>query len=257
MKNITLSLLILSLALSACQTGARHTPSIRPELWENLRQFPPLPSEAPEEWMLGHIDVESTGLIPGYNEMIDIGLIMTDLDGNVQDSLFFRIQPFFPERIAPKAQELTGFSAEKWEQMGALTPIQAVDSIRRFHYRVAQGRPTLLIANKSYFDTALLDHLFRQAGGSWRELYHYFVLDLPSIAWGLGFKDLIGQEVMIQYHIKDEPREVQEFRTGISGARRNLRIYQALVEHQRIAEWSQSPYESLEDQAASVGFTNP
>ncbi len=35
------------------------------------------PSEAPNDWLLAHIDVETTGLLPGYNEMIDIGIVMT------------------------------------------------------------------------------------------------------------------------------------------------------------------------------------
>ena len=31
------------------------------------------PSEAPNQWLLAHIDIETTGLLPGYHETIDIG----------------------------------------------------------------------------------------------------------------------------------------------------------------------------------------
>ena len=35
------------------------------------------PSESPQRWLLAHVDVETTGLLPGYHEMIDIGIVMT------------------------------------------------------------------------------------------------------------------------------------------------------------------------------------
>lgn len=47
-----------------------------------------LPDLAPGNWLLAHVDVETTGLVPGYHEMIDIGLVYTDLDGKLIDSLW-------------------------------------------------------------------------------------------------------------------------------------------------------------------------
>jgi len=38
------------------------------------------PAEDPESWLLAFIDVETTGLVPGWHEMIDIGVVMTELD---------------------------------------------------------------------------------------------------------------------------------------------------------------------------------
>jgi len=58
------------------------------------------PSESPEEWLLAHLDIETTGLLPGYHEMIDIGIVFTNLDGNIIDSLFLRIQPKNSERLS-------------------------------------------------------------------------------------------------------------------------------------------------------------
>ena len=37
----------------------------------------PHPNEAPDKWLLAHIDVETTGLLPGHHEMIDVGIVMT------------------------------------------------------------------------------------------------------------------------------------------------------------------------------------
>ena len=80
----------------------------------------PLSDLANDARYLAHIDVETTGLIPGYHEMIDIGLVITDVQGNKIDSLFLLIQPDHPERLQPGAYAVNAFNAEKWELRGAL-----------------------------------------------------------------------------------------------------------------------------------------
>jgi DNA polymerase III epsilon subunit-like protein len=185
------------------------------------------PVGAPELWLLAHLDVETTGLVAGFHEMIDLGVVYTDLDGRVRDSLFLRIMPEHPERTSEGARRVNGFDVRKWRAQGALAPRAAVDSLRRFHRRVAGGRSVMLVAFNSHFDAAFLDHLFRARGGTWRELYHYFVLDIPSMAWALGLRDLTGAELSRRLGVADEPRVADEH-TGITGALLNVRIYQAL-----------------------------
>lgn len=185
------------------------------------------PADSPAVWLLAHLDVETTGLVPGYHEPVDLGLVMTDLGGNVIDSLFLRIVPERIDRVSEGATRVNGFSAERWRQLGALTHTAAVDSIFAFHRRVAGGRPVLLVAFNSQFDTAFLDFLMRSAGHSWRELYHYFVLDIPSMAWAKGYRDLGNAALAKRLGVTDEPRAAQEH-TGLTGAMLNVRIYQAL-----------------------------
>ena len=91
------------------------------------------PSNAPDKWLLAHIDVETTGLLSGYHEMIDIGIVMTNLKGDILDSLYLRIQPQYPERLYEKAFEVNAFNPESWKKFGALSAIVAVDSIISFH----------------------------------------------------------------------------------------------------------------------------
>jgi hypothetical protein len=59
-------------------------------------------------------------------------------------------------------------------------------------------------------------------------MYHYFVLDLPSMAWSLGLRDLRADLLAQRLGVPDEPH-VAEQHTGITGAMVNVRIYQALV----------------------------
>lgn len=182
-----------------------------------------------DERLLAHIDVETTGLIPGYHEMIDIGLVITDVRGNKIDSLFLLIQPEHPERLQPGAYAVNAFDPVKWEERGAFSIDDAVDSILSFHQRVCGDRQVLMISYNCQFDSAFLDHLFRHADRSWREMYHYFILDIPSMLWGLGYTDPQADEFMAYYGIKDEPH-VAEDHTGITGAMVNVRIYKAIMD---------------------------
>lgn len=187
------------------------------------------PASEPEAWRLAFVDVETTGLVPGWHEMIDLGVVMTDIDGRVLDSLFIRVQPVRPERTSEGARAVNAFDEERWRNLGALDPDVAVDSLRAFHRRVAGDGPVLLVAFNSQFDTAFLDHLFRAEGASWRELYHYFVLDIPSMAWALGYRDLTGAALARRLGVDDEPH-VAEHHTGLTGAALNARLYRALLD---------------------------
>jgi hypothetical protein len=160
--------------------------------------------------------------------MIDIGIAMASVDGRVIDTLFLRIQPEHPERLSAGARAVNAFDAERWRTLGALAPAAAADSMLAFHRRVAGTRPTLMVAFNSQFDAAFLDHLFRSRGSSWREMYHYFVLDIPSMAWSLGLRDLRASALAERLGVPDEPH-VAEHHTGITGAMVNVRIYQALL----------------------------
>lgn len=172
--------------------------------------------------------METTGLQPGYHEMIDIGVVMTDLDGTELDRLFIRIQPEHPERTEEGARAVNAFDADRWRELNALSPGDAVERIVGFHQGVAGDRNVLMVAFNSHFDASFLDHLFRSNDRSWRELYHYFVLDLPSMAWTLGIRGLTGTSVSAALGIEDEPH-VAELHTGITGAALNARIYRGLL----------------------------
>lgn len=227
-------LVTLSLVTSACGPGSAPTPdsasNSAPEFVEAVEAAPyasTTPAVDPEGWLLAFVDVETTGLVPGWHEMIDLGIVMTDLEGQPVDSLFVRIQPRHPERTSPGAVAVNGFAVERWHALGAASPADAVARIFEFHQRAAAGRNVMMVAFNSPFDTAFLDHLLRPEGRSWRELYHYFVLDLPSMAWSLGLRDLTGAELSERLGVPDEPRVADEH-TGLTGARLNARLYRAL-----------------------------
>lgn len=221
-------LLISVLVASSTPPGAQETP---PFLSQLEGRTPPRasPADSPQDWLLAFVDVETTGLLPGYHEMIDIGTIVTDVEGREIDRLFVRIQPEHPERTSEGARAVNAFDPERWRELGALSPRDAVERLSSFHHRVAEGRSVLLVAYNSHFDAAFLDHLFRVQGRTWRELYHYFILDLPSMAWSLGLRHLDGSALTKALATEDEPHVATEH-TGLTGAEVGVRIYRALRE---------------------------
>jgi DNA polymerase III alpha subunit (gram-positive type) len=188
----------------------------------------PWPSEAPDEWLLAFVDVETTGLIPGYHEMIDIGMVMTELDGVERGKLFIRIQPEHPERTQEGARAVNAFDVERWKELQALSTGEAIDRIVSFRQEIAGDKSVLMVAFNSHFDAAFLDHLFRARNRSWRELFYYFILDLPSMAWIQGDRSLTGQSLAKKLGVEDEPH-IADQHTGITGAELNARIYRALL----------------------------
>ena len=192
----------------------------------------PHPNKVPDAWLLAHIDVETTGLLPGHHEMIDVGIVMTTLEGDILDSLFLRIQPAHPQRLSPGAKAVNAFDADHWQEMGALAQSVAVDSIIAFHKRTAGEKYVLMVSYNSHFDAAFIDHLFRSANKTWRDLYYYFILDIPSMAWGLGIRELTSNWIRDRYQVTDEPH-IAEKHTGITGAMVNVRIYKALLQYRQ------------------------
>ena len=187
------------------------------------------PSEDADAWCLAFIDVETTGLIPGYHEMIDIGVVLATLEGEEINRTFIRILPDHPERTSPEVPDINGFNYRKWVGYNAMPIPTSVDSLINFYNKNSGNRQVLMVAFNSHFDAAFVDFLFRAADKSWRELHYYFILDLPSMAWSLGMRHLTGSFLSQILNIPDEPHEADDH-TGITGADLNFRIYKALLE---------------------------
>jgi hypothetical protein len=186
------------------------------------------PDEAPEQFRLAIIDVETTGLDPDHHEMIDLGAVYADIDGNEIGRFFVRIRPAFPDRADPGAVAVNGYEVRRWEALGAVSAEEAVRSFILFHERMTGGRTALFTAYNAWFDQAFMSRLLKAQGGSFRDLFFYHVLDLPSMAWSQGIVGLTGSHVARDLGIEDETRNPLEH-TGETGAAFNLAVYRALL----------------------------
>lgn len=210
-----LALLFLAVLGSVCGTVAAQAA----DDWPNSK---------PEKWGLAIIDIETTGLTPGYNEMIDIGLIYTDLEGNVLGEFYTRIQPDYPERLSEGAKAVNAFSPERWTALGVLSEPDAVAALKAFHEAHQGERRIMLTAFNSWFDAAFLQAFLAEEGENWRDMYHYHVLDIPSMAFGRGKTGVTIPVLAEQYGLEAETR-VPEDHTGQTGAAYNLALYRAMI----------------------------
>jgi DNA polymerase III epsilon subunit-like protein len=187
------------------------------------------PEGASPRFALAIIDVETTGLDPDVHEMIDLGAIYVDLEGRELGRFFIRIAPEHPERITPGARAVNGYDPLRWQALGAAEPSQAVAAFQAFHAHAAQGRTLIFTAFNVAFDQAFLTRLLAREGGSFRDLFFYHTLDLPSMAWGLGVTNPTSSALAAALGIPEETRDPL-LHTGETGAAFNLSLYRALLD---------------------------
>jgi len=184
----------------------------------------------PDPSIIAIVDVETTGLDPAHHEMVDLGAIYVRPDGRELGRFFVRIHPPHPERLDPGAAAVNGYSPERWLTLGAVDESEAVRQWRAFHDQMARtgGATVTFAALNAWFDQSFTDALLRRHGSSWRELFHYQILDLPSMAWGLGARELGGAALAARYGIEPETRDPLRH-TGESGVEFNLALYRAML----------------------------
>lgn len=186
------------------------------------------PPEDAGGWILAHVDVETTGLDPDFHEMIDIGMIYTDLAGEELGRFYTRIMPAHPERIDEGARRVNAFDVVRWREAGAVSGQEAVKQIVAFHGDISGERRVIFTAYNAWFDQGFTAALFARHGVAWRDLFFYHVLDIPSMAWGQGLTGLNATRLSEALALPDETRVPTEH-TGITGAAFNVSVYRALI----------------------------
>ena len=84
---------------------------------------------------MAHLDVETTGLVAGPHEVVDLGIVYTTANGEILDRWYRRIQPQHPERTSPGP-------------------------------RRSAGSKFVRVAFNSKFDAAFMDRLLREHGAA-------------------------------------------------------------------------------------------
>ncbi len=191
----------------------------------------PVRSALPGPTIIAIVDVETTGLDPSHHEMVDLGALYVRPDGQELGRFFVRIHPPHPERLDPGAAAVNGYSPARWRTLGAVDEAEAVRQWRAFHDQMARasGATVTFAALNAWFDQSFTDALLRRHNSSWRELFHYQILDLPSMAWGLGARELGGAALAARYGLEPETRDPLRH-TGESGVEFNLALYRAMLQ---------------------------
>ena len=187
------------------------------------------PARSPAQWVMAHLDVETTGLVAGHHEIVDIGIVYTTLEGDVLDRWHRRVMPRHPERTSPEAAQINGFDPQVWKKLGAIEPARVVDLLLAFERERFPGKHLVRVAYNSKFDAAFMDQLLRDHGSALDQPNQsYYWLDVPSMAWMMGYRSLEHGDLGQELGVAPKSRVPLEH-TGLGCAEYNVRVYRALL----------------------------
>lgn len=174
------------------------------------------------------LDVETTGPVFGWHEIIDLGAVRVSAELlDVQGTWHSKIQPWFPERLTVVAGEINGYSEENWAD--------ARESSRALwwsFFEFASG--CVPVCHNPSFDRAFVN--LASSAVNVTELgldYHW--IGTESLAWPLyrkGQLPKLSLEALCEYFgVAPEPKP----HTAIGGAMACYKVYCALMEASVVA----------------------
>jgi DNA polymerase III epsilon subunit-like protein len=172
---------------------------------------------------LAFIDIETTGTMIGFHEVIDIAVIRTASDARREIGRWHsRLRPSFPERVTDRARELNGFSAQDWEHAPASTS-EFWHSVARF---VSGCVP---VCHNPSFDRSFVTLAARDAGVADLGLdYHW--LGTESLAWPLYRLGRIPELSLDALSVYCGGNQEPVPHTGLGGAETCRTVYRALMD---------------------------
>jgi len=174
---------------------------------------------------LAFVDLETSGLAPEYNEIIEIGMVRASQPAlQIVSTMHTKVQMHHPERMTAEAARVNGYTAEAWRQ--APSP------------RVALGQFLGLTngcAFASYFSWLDYDfiyhglkrtgHLSESDRGPW---YNVFCVMSMAQLMLRGYTPRLRSKMVCEVlGIEPEP----EPHDAMSGARQAYMIYKRLMEY--------------------------
>lgn len=103
------------------------------------------------------IDLETTGLYPDYNEIIEIAIILLDSDLREVDRYVKKVIADDETRVHPKAREINGYDREKWKKQGAINQTQLSRELQSFFNRQNIEGRLINIGHRVLFDMGFMD----------------------------------------------------------------------------------------------------
>lgn len=171
------------------------------------------------------LDVETTGSVFGYHEIVDIAAVRTAPDAStILGKWHKRIRPRHPERFSSYARDLNGYTSELWA--GAEEPTLAL-----WKEFVAFVKDCVPVCHNPSFDRAFITLAAAEQGILELGMdYHW--IGTESLAWPLYKQGILPglslESLCTFFAVGVEPRP----HTALNGALACRRVYQALTGRQ-------------------------
>ncbi len=115
------------------------------------------------------VDIETSGLSPLTDEILEIGCVLPDGDG-----FAIKVKPEHIETASPVALRINGYNEKEWEDA---LPLK--EALQLLNSKVPLG--AYLMAYNVAFDWGFLDAAYQKTGI--QVPFHYHKLDLLTLAW--------------------------------------------------------------------------
>jgi DNA polymerase III epsilon subunit-like protein len=164
------------------------------------------------------LDVETTGLDETVHEIIEIGAVLTDLQGNALRQVCIKVRP---ENIAlanPEALRVNGYSPEAW--VGAHSKREAAQLLR------GAAADAILAGWNVGFDARFAKAMV--CGQGLEPTWDYHSIDVFALAWPLLLRNEAGLKMELACDLLGVPKEPRPHR-AINGARTALALYHELM----------------------------
>lgn len=132
------------------------------------------------------IDLETTGLEIGYNEIVEVGALLLDGDGWIRNPEPFHMfaHPVYPERGIREGFNVWEYTGLSSEQLKTAPPLyQVLNLLRKYVEECIDVEDTTqhvsLYSQNSHFDMGFLRKAYQSCGLDFPFDYH--TLDLPSM----------------------------------------------------------------------------
>ncbi|MFA6520706.1 MAG: 3'-5' exonuclease [Candidatus Paceibacterota bacterium] len=166
------------------------------------------------------IDIETTGLNLRLNEIIEIGIVLTNQDLELIEEFEVKIKPEHIESADPVALKVCHYNEEDW--VDALPLKKAMEMV------ALKTKDCIMVGHNVAFDAGFLEYAFNKT--EIKNMMHYHKLDTISVAWAKLHRDpalehFSLRELCIRFNIKNEKAH-----TALSDARATFELYKKLLE---------------------------